>query len=270
MDLQYKETIDRAAENRHYLDEIVDYWTDRAAGYAKLREDELTGEKKEAWVKEILSFLPEHLKNRPRQEIRILDAGCGPGFFSMILAEAGFSVTGVDVTLEMLKKARAATKNAGFQVTYLQGDVQDLPFSDESFDIVVSRNLTWILKTPAKAYKEWYRVLAPGGMLVNFDANWYCYLFDEALRKGYEEDREATRRLGVEDSYLGTNIEAMEALALRAPLSAQHRPAWDEIALSDVGFSEITSNTRVWEDVWTREEKINSSSTPMFVVRAYK
>lgn len=82
-----------------------------------------------------------------------------------------------------------------------------------SFDVVVSRNLTWNLQEPAVAYKEWCRVLKKGGLLLNFDANWYGYLFDEKKRQAYEEDRKNTQELGVEDHYVGTDIDAMERIA---------------------------------------------------------
>ena len=89
-------------------------------------------------------------------------------------------------------------------------DAQALTFADTSFDVVVSRNLTWNLQEPAVAYKEWCRVLKKGGLLLNFDANWYGYLFDEKKRQAYEEDRKNTQELGVEDHYVGTDIDAME------------------------------------------------------------
>ena len=61
------------------------------------------------------------------------------------------------------------------------------------FDVVISRNLTWNLKDPKRAYEEWCRVLKPGGKLLNFDANWYGYLYDEEKRLSYEEDRKSVR-----------------------------------------------------------------------------
>ncbi|SPZ01220.1 methyltransferase [Proteus mirabilis] len=63
--------------------------------------------------------------------------------------------------------------------------MQDLPFGDEQFDLVVSRNVTWNLKSPCEAYQEWFRVLKPGGSLINFDANWYLHLFDDEYWQGF-------------------------------------------------------------------------------------
>ena len=52
----------------------------------------------------------------------------------------------------------------------------------DSFDLIVSRNVIWNLEYPKEALAEWARVLAPGGRMVYFDANWYLYLYDEELR----------------------------------------------------------------------------------------
>ena len=50
-------------------------------------------------------------------------------------------------------------------------NAEALCFEDSSFDIVISRNLTWNLPDPDKAYAEWTRILKSGGLLLNYDAN---------------------------------------------------------------------------------------------------
>ena len=78
-----------------------------------------------------------------------------------------------------------AKENAGehvSQIEWVRADVQNLEkMQDESMDVIVTRNLTWNLEEPQKAYEEWYRVLKKGGILLNFDAGWYNYLFDDDL-----------------------------------------------------------------------------------------
>ena len=58
-----------------------------------------------------------------------------------------------------------------------------LPFGADSFDVVFSRNLTWNLPEPKKAYQSWLSVLKSGGLMLVFDANWYTYLIDDDKRK---------------------------------------------------------------------------------------
>ncbi len=82
-----------------------------------------------------------------------------------------------------------------------------------SFDVIVTRNVTWNLPRPDLAYKEWLRVLKPGGVLYNFDADWYGHLYNEEKRSGYEKDRQQTEEQNVEDYYSGTDIEKMEEIA---------------------------------------------------------
>lgn len=51
-------------------------------------------------------------------------------------------------------------------------DAENLDFSDESFDVIITRNLTWSLPHPIQAYSEWFRVLKKEGILLNFDAEY--------------------------------------------------------------------------------------------------
>lgn len=66
-------------------------------------------------------------------------------------------------------------------------DSHILEFEDNYFDLIVSRNVTWTLYNPQKAYKEWKRVLKPGGKLIIFDANWYLSFFDDYVKEKVEK-----------------------------------------------------------------------------------
>ena len=103
---------------------------------------------------------------------KILDVGCGTGFFTILLAKEGYQVTGTDLTPEMVEKSRLLAAEEGVDCTFLQMDAELLSFEDHSFDMVISRNLTWTLPDVEQAYREWFRVLKPGGVLLNFDANY--------------------------------------------------------------------------------------------------
>ena len=129
--------------------------------------------------------------------------------------------------------------------------------------------MTWNLHNPENAYCQWVRVLRPGGLLLNFDANWYRYLFDEDARAGHQEDRENVHATQVEDDTAGTDTDAMEAIARQAYLSTQMRPAWDASVLESLGMN-VTTDPQIWKRVWTRTEWVNNASTPMFLVRGVK
>ena len=252
------------------LQEIASYWGTRAEGYYEVNEKELAGSQREAW----LHVLEEQFPEKKKEEMKILDIGTGPGFFPMILSEAGYTVAAVDYTEEMLEKAKENlgkyTKYGLERVTLQRMDAQNLEFADETFDVVISRNLTWNLEKPEQAYQEWMRVLKPGGVLLNFDANWYGYLYDEEKKEAYEADRKKVEEQQLDDHYLCTDIDRMENIARQVPLSAMERPAWDTKVLESLGVCSIQTDSEIWKRVWSEEERLNYASTPMFLVRAEK
>lgn len=254
---------------QQYETENRAYWSNRAPGYSEVNRSELRSGQRQVWGGTLSELIENHYPGRERETIAVLDIGTGPGFFAIILAEMGYQVTAVDYTESMLEKARLNAGIWGEKIRFLQMNAEELKLGSGSFDVIVTRNLTWNLPHPEKAYGEWERVLKPGGILLNFDANWYNYLFDEAAREGYLQDRENIRESGVSNETDGTDIPAMEAIAFQAPLSALRRPEWDRKVLERLGMA-VETDPEIWRTVWTREERINNSSTPMFLVRAVK
>ena len=138
-------------------------------------------------------------REKEPKEIKILDVGTGPGFFAILLAEAGYQVTAVDYTEEMLKEAQSNAGGLAECIVWKTGDAQALDVESNSFDAVVTRNVTWNLPRPDFAYKEWLRVLKPEGVLYNFDADWYGHLYNEenaaAMKKTAGRQRNRTWRI---------------------------------------------------------------------------
>ena len=182
----------------------------------------------------------EAFPEREPGEIKILDVGTGPGFFAILLAEAGYQVTAVDYTEEMLREAQQNAGGLAECIVWKTGDAQALDVESNSFDVIVTRNVTWNLPRPDLAYKEWLRVLKPGGVLYNFDADWYGHLYNEEKRSGYEKDRQQTEEQNVEDYYSGTDIEKMEEIARQVPLSRLERPKWDLETMRKTGFLDVS------------------------------
>ena len=113
---------------------------------------------------------------------KILDVGCGTGFLSLILAELGHEVVGIDLSEGMLSKARMKADNLGLDIEFMIGDAENLHFEDDSFDAVVNRHLLWTLPNPDKAIMEWGRVVKNGGKVVAMDGKWRRNSFDEHIR----------------------------------------------------------------------------------------
>ena len=248
------------------LNDIEKYWTNRAEGYSQININQLHSERKLMWKNALQKVFPQ---GNP-SDIKVLDIGTGPGFFSIILAELGYDVTAVDYTEAMLAKAKANARELQAKIKFKRMDAQNLDFADNIFDVIVTRNLTWVLENPTKAYNEWYRVLKKGGMLLNFDANWYMHLFDMEKRKAYESDRFQVSKNQLNDHYTSTDVNEMERIAKEMPLSPIKRPEWDIKVLTKKGFDSVKVDENIWQHVWNHEEKINYASTPMFLIQAYK
>lgn len=247
------------------FEENKEYWTNRTPGYSKVNEEELQTEQRKRWLKVITEAMP-----KGKEDLKILDIGTGPGFFAIILAEAGYLVTAVDCTRSMLERAKVNAGNNRDQICWVLSDAQKLELAEEAYDMIVSRNLTWNLEQPEQAYGEWLRVLKKGGVLLNFDANWYHYLYDAGKRLGYEEDRRRVKENNLNDHYTCTDIDHMERIARELPLSQCLRPEWDISILKKLKVSKVQCNNEIWKQVWSEEEKANYASTPMFSVMAVK
>jgi SAM-dependent methyltransferase len=100
---------------------------------------------------------------------RVLDIGSGAGTDSLVAAQmvgAEGHVTGIDMTPEMLAKARAAAGDLGAaNVEFVEGEVEALPFADASFDVVISNGVIDLVPDKDAVFSEIHRVLRPGGRL---------------------------------------------------------------------------------------------------------
>lgn len=100
---------------------------------------------------------------------RVLDLGCGAGTDSLIAAQMvgpDGRVTGVDMTPEMLAKARAAATEMGARnLDLVKADAERLPFRDESFDVVISNGVIDLIPDKDAVFSGLNRVLAPGGRI---------------------------------------------------------------------------------------------------------
>jgi arsenite methyltransferase len=100
---------------------------------------------------------------------RVLDLGSGAGTDSLIAAQMvgdEGSVTGIDMTTEMLGKARAAAAEMGAtNVEFVESEAEQLPFPDGSLDVVISNGVIDLIPDKDAGFVELYRVLTPGGRI---------------------------------------------------------------------------------------------------------
>ena len=252
------------------LEEIQYYWNHRYTGYSKVNQKELEGIQRERWKNQLKRLLPAN------QQHNVLDIGTGPGFFTIILEELGYnSITGVDVSEKMLEVAKGNIQKYGKEnssIQLLQMDAQNLEFKPESFDMIVSRNLTWNLEKSLQAYSEWLRVLKPNGSLLIFDANWYTFLENESLEKEFEAKRQQAIEEKLEDYWQGEGVdeEKMEWIVQQLPLTYQQRPKWDIDYFSSLEGISVETEENFGNLVWDYEEQLNYGATPMFCIKVVK
>jgi SAM-dependent methyltransferase len=92
----------------------------------------------------------------------LLDIGCGSGLMCQMAFQDGFEVSGFDATAELIEIARSKTPAGNFQT----GDMEELPYADQIFDVVTGINSFQYAANPTQALKEAFRVLKPEGKLV--------------------------------------------------------------------------------------------------------
>ncbi len=96
-------------------------------------------------------------------EDKVLDVACGAGNATIPAAQRGAEVTGLDLTPKLLEAGRAAAADAGVEIDWIEGDAEDLPFGEESFDVVLSVFGCMFAPDHRAAAREIARVLRPGG-----------------------------------------------------------------------------------------------------------
>ncbi len=147
-------------------DAISHYWDTRAPGFDRELSHGLhSDEQRVAW----LDLLGRLAGPAPK---RVLDVGCGTGFLSLLLAELGHRVTGIDLSAQMLEQARKKAAAANMPLTYRNENAASLSDPDETYDFVIGRHIVWTLPDPSRGVSEWLRVLRPGGRLALVEERW--------------------------------------------------------------------------------------------------
>lgn len=243
--------------------EITKRWSN-GDGYDAYIQDELASFRKSAWKKQILSHFPAG------QTLNILDVGTGPGLFPCILSEEGHRVTGIDCSEGMLQHARENARRLGVSPQFLIMDTHKLDFPVESFDLVVSRNVSWTLHTPELAYAEWRRVLRPGGRVLIYDANWHLQFYNEEIDRQVKRNEQAYYDKFGKRFYVCSYDADYKQYYDSLPLSNVCRPEWDVHTLERLGFETVQTRLDIGQDVYENWEKELYSASPLFEIEAVK
>ena len=248
----------------NYLTQTQKRWNEVAKRYSASISNELVAKERQAWTEKIQ-------KNVPREgPLDVLDIGTGPGFFAIILSHAGHNVTAIDYTPGMIEQAKSNFQKENVNPALHLMDSHKLDFNDNTFDLIVNRNVTWTLYEPEAAYREWKRVLKPKGKLLIFDANWYMEIYDEELGTAYRRKiREYYEQYGSLPER--PSMHKLEDYWMRLPLVGVPRPQWDKAALMRLGFTRIHIENHICKEVSTDSPVQDIYNLmPMFMVAATK
>lgn len=146
---------------------IIQKWNLMYSSYDKFYGHSIkTHEEMDAWIGLFSDLIP-------KKGMDVLDIGCGTGEMSILLAQLGHRVTGIDLAEKMLQVADNKTKKRGLNVKFIKGDAEDPPFDSNEFDVIVTRHLFWTLLQPEKAVKCWKRILKNNGKIIIIDGVYY-------------------------------------------------------------------------------------------------
>ncbi len=154
---------------------------------------------------------------------KVLDLGCGPGFDVFLAANkvgASGMAIGVDMTPEMIDRARAVAKNNDIgNAQFRLGEIEYLPVADESVDVIISNCVINLSLAKPKVYSEMYRVLKPGGRIaisdvlnngtdlpdeLSEDVNAYCSCISGAVTS------DEVRRMAADHGFVDVKITAQD------------------------------------------------------------
>ena len=234
---------------------VTEYWTNRADSFFVQRQHELKSSKAYKWLSEIKK------KISAEKPLKILDVGCGAGYFVVLLGLEGHDVTGIDLTGAMVDRAN---KLIGMNEPYacnpqaIVMDAENLDFPDESFDVIITRNLTWTLPHPVQAYSEWYRVLKKGGTLLNFDAE-----YAKGAHNLKNHDNLAHKDISDEMK------EECHKIYHMLTISTLDRPQWDVDILCQIGFESVEVDCEFGDRMYNVKDEFYIPDK-MFMISAEK
>lgn len=195
------------------------------------------------WMADVLGYAQT-------RGLDVLDVGCGQGIDVTNYALSGANVTGVDLTPRHVELARLHTQALGLDVTIVQGDAEQLPFEDDTFDRVSSNGVLHHTPDLDAALREVRRVLRPGGQarIVVYNKSSLHYWLQQVVYMGLKKGL-----LREEGSMQGVLSRGVEHSSVDArPLVNVYTPRQLRRAMSAAGFGDVKSVVRHYAigDAW--------------------
>lgn len=239
---------------RNVMDSRIQaYWNKRSHDFNKIRKLEWISPNRMAWYRLLTDILKQH-SITAQKPVHILDIGTGTGFFSLLLGYEHKTI-GIDSSINMIKLAKENAKAIDSPAQFLLGDATNPPFPPHSFDVIVSRNVTWTLPDVPLAYTNWLKLLKHTGILINVDADYGPIDYSK-------ENTRHTIHSTIDDQLLN------ECTAIKNELEISYhpRPTWDLEILHGLGATTtLIDNVRPLVEIDTT---LHYEATPLFLVTA--
>lgn len=155
------------AENDPRLTEARQVWDQAAASFDEAADHGLRDPLvRAAWTRLLHELLPVDRGTA-------LDIGCGTGSLSVLLAEFGYQVMGIDLSSAMIALAQAKAADAGQAIKFAVMEAAFPPFDAQQFDLILCRHLLFMLPTPDQVLRHWVSLLKPRGRLLLIEGFWH-------------------------------------------------------------------------------------------------
>lgn len=218
-------------QNWTLKDDIREYWSSRAATFDLSPGHEIFGDdERRAWHE----LIQRHLG--PGVGRKALDLASGTGVISRLLCESGYAVTGLDFSEPMIERARRKAAERRLDASYVVGDAEDTRLPDDAFDVIMTRHLVWTLPDPAAAFREWFRVLKPGGGVLVVDADMTARSLRSRLLRGAAT---ILKRFGPPAQTPGVDRATHESILARVHFRDGARAEDVAALLSAAGFTDV-------------------------------
>ena len=147
-------------------DAVREYWNGQAAKFDVEPDHGLADPAiRQAWAELLLPLMP-------MPECDVADLGCGTGSLSLLLGKAGHRVWGVDLSEQMVARARTKVADAGVSAEFVVGDASVPPRARGSVDVVLVRHVLWALPDPDAALGRWTGLLRGSGTMILVEGLW--------------------------------------------------------------------------------------------------
>ncbi|MDB2469177.1 class I SAM-dependent methyltransferase [Alphaproteobacteria bacterium] len=174
--------------------------------------------------------------------MKMLEPGCGRGEFLSHFQNLGLDVVGLDISEE------AQNFGHNFDVKICNVENEDLPFDNDTFDLIYSKSFIEHLYYPEKYLKEAYRVLKPGGLLLTLVPDW------ESNYKTYFDDfthRTPFTKVALRDAYQMFGFKEIEVIKFRQLPILWRYPFLNYISMAIAPFVPVRTRTKFFR--WSRE-----------------